>query len=643
MKKKSIITLIMADETDLYSILAAYARKNNTPFIDIAVFQGALEKNAKRLAPEHPEWLKWTKNVGGLFWSEVSSLVEKGKCELLSNMSQAGVVYLSSFYLETVQDAYGSLDNTADKPFPSEDSLHITLPENQVRIISIDDFLPYLEYPQDSLLPLIRLTFPEGFGSAIATSRMIPRRLLEAAMLKIRNYLRIHGNKEFALNKLEPQLQGKEVYIKDILNQILIRPMDCVTSLENVGDFTYLFWAHFCILVKNDIRKKKEHLSEDIASIQSIYLIEVCNNYYKIKAVKNREKELAFKALEVHLDKPPYYYTLDNILRFTNSKGVLLLGQYSEEDLNAYIKAKISVTDNLEQPELLLIRNDKGNSWFVRKGKLLSLISHLLIDARPLMKKAISKRWFRLIKRYRSEPAMESDSEFEKLLASTIPDVNEILSILLNSPTLSLVYEEIEKTQGNIPESSRIFQKGRLIPFSSLFFLKRKDMLTDIRIILPFWYSIPFITAIMAFFTARNSKKEIKKEEEKAENEAIDRKDPSYELVKTAKQLATELIPHDRTIDVYLSELEDRWNRLINVRSKKDLSEDVNSFIRDFLRHSLRRDKRLKISRESLFRMASNIITRNATLMGLKDQDALHLYIEVYLLQLLQTIKMGRL
>jgi hypothetical protein len=633
----------MADGTDLYSMLVAYARKNNTPFIDSTVFQGILEKNAKRLAAEHPEWLKWTKETGRVFWSELSALVEKGKCELLSDTSPEGTVYLPGFYLETVQEAYGSLDNTADQPFPSEDSLHITLPENQVRIIGIDDIISYLDDPQVAILPLIRLTFPEEFSSAIATSRMIPRRLLEAAMLKIRNYLRNHGNKEFVQHKLEPQLKGKEIYLRDILNQILSRPVDCVTNLENVGDFTYLFWAHFCIVVKNDIKKKKEYLAEDIAFMQSIYLIEMCNNYYKIKSVKKREKELAFKALEVHLDKPPYLYTLENILRFTNSKGVLLLGQYSEDDLNAYIKAKTSPADNNEQPELFLIRNDKGNIWFVRKGKLLSLISRLLIEVRPPVKKVISKRWFRMLRQYCNEPAMENDSEFEKLLAHTIAVVNEILANLFNNPMLFLVYRELEEKQGNIPESLRIFQKGMLIPYSSLFLLKRKDILADTRILLPFWYSIPFIAAILALFRGKKKREKVQKESEgtaeKTENETIERKDPHYELIKTAKHLEIDLIPQDITIDGYLSELENRWNRLINDRAKKELSEDVNSLIRDYLRRFLRTHKRLRMSRDSLSRMASDIVSGNSTLTSLKSQDALHLYIKVYLLHLLQNIK----
>jgi hypothetical protein len=462
-------------------------------------------------------------------------------------------------------------------------------------------------------------------------------------MLKIRNYLRNHGNKEFAQHKLDPQLKGNEIYLRDILNQILSRPIDCVTNLENTGDFTYQFWAHFCILVKNDIKKKKEYLSEDFASMQSVYLIEMCNNYYKTKSVKKKEKELAFKALEIHLDKPPYLYTLENILRFTSSKGILLLGQYSEDDLNAYIKAKTSPADNNEQPELFVVRDAKGAIWFVRKGKLLSLISRLLIEARPLVKKVISKRWFRMFRQYRKEPAMENDSEFEKLLAHTITEVNEILANLLHNPMLFLIYRELEEKQASIPESLRIFQKGTLIPYSSLFLLKRKDILADTRILLPFWYSIPFITAILAFFKGGKNREKAQKESEdaaeKAENKATRRKDPYYELIKTAKQLEADLLPQDTAIDDYLSELENRWNRLINAQAKKELTEDVNSLIRDYLRHLLRTNKRIRVSRESLSRMASDLVSRNSTLISLKSQDALHLYIKVYLLHLLQNVK----
>jgi hypothetical protein len=48
------------------------------------------------------------------------------------------------------------------------------------------------------------------------------------------------------------------------------------------------------------------------------------------------------------------------------------------------------------------------------------------------------------------------------------------------------------------------------------------------------------------------------------------------------------MLPAGATLDVYLDELEEKWNRIINPQAKKNLTEDVNSLIRDYLRKTAR-------------------------------------------------------
>jgi hypothetical protein len=64
----------MAQTTDLYPILKAYANKNNSPYIDIDLFLNFLEKYAVRKAQEHPEWATgipgFGNNVFSVLWGE---------------------------------------------------------------------------------------------------------------------------------------------------------------------------------------------------------------------------------------------------------------------------------------------------------------------------------------------------------------------------------------------------------------------------------------------------------------------------------------------------------------------------------------------------------------------------------------------
>jgi hypothetical protein len=64
--------------------------------------------------------------------------------------------------------------------------------------------------------------------------------------------------------------------------------MECFKKKKKSSDFLYIFWNHFCSLVKTDIKKRNEILSEEMAAIQAALIMEICNGYYRARAVKIR-------------------------------------------------------------------------------------------------------------------------------------------------------------------------------------------------------------------------------------------------------------------------------------------------------------------------------------------------------------------
>jgi hypothetical protein len=635
----------MAQKTDLYPILRSYAKKNNSPYIDIDPFLTFLEKYSSRKAAEQPEWAKWATETGLKFWSEMAELAESEKCVLLSDTPE-GRIYIPSYYMDLLQEIWQSIDDTADRPFPDEESLRITIPEDQVLTLNIEtDLGQFFAPPKEEDgktapggAPVVRLIFPEGYGSALILASMIPRRLVEAALLKIRHYLRSHGNKEFVLHKLSPQLQGREKNLRDILDQIQIRPLDCFNSMESFGDFSWSFWAHFCLLVKNDFKKKKEILGEDMAAIQAVCVIEICNGFYKALARKARERELAFKALEIRMGKAPGYYSMEAITKFTNDKGVPLLGHYSQEELDAYIRKQTTESGGDALPEWLILQEKKGERWYVKKENFLPLCARLLISTRPLVKKAITKRWVTLIRTFRSEAAMERDADFDRLLAACTASLAPVLMALLEDQKLRGVYEETERNQGVIPPSSRIFKNGALIPMNALYVIHRREILADAKFLLPFWYSVPVLAAIIAFFSrlGRGGKKKNQADENPGPEEDAEDQE-ARDIQNAARKIEASLVPRGQTLDGYLAELEGRWIRIINKQARSDLLNDVNSLVRDHLRQALRIRKNRKISAEQLDEMAAAIISHTPALQGLSAQDSLRLYVELYMVKLLSS------
>ncbi len=639
----------MSQAADLYTILRFYANRAKTPSFTVESFIGFLDKYAKRYAAERPDLAAWSEDTARKVHAGLPALAETGRCSMATN-EKGLIVTVSQYFVDLVQQAYRNVEEMPELPFPDEAFLKVIVPTAQLRNLSLEaDLALYMAAPQGSPLPILKLGFSDSAGAILLLSGMVPKKILELALLKARHYLRTHNNKEYVLHKLAPAFQGKETMLKETVNQLLVRPFDSLTELEKAGDFSFPFWAYFSSLVKGDIRKKNDQLPEDIAVLQAVLLIEFFNNYYKGKAQKEREAETALRNLDLQLDKPPFHYSMDDIVRMTDTKGVPLLGQFNEEALEEFIKTKTTKTAGIDQlPELLITHGLNGERWFVKKPKLLPLCVKLLGEARPRVKTAITQRWFKLMSDYRSDPAMEDDESFERELRELTANFSPVLSALLQEKILFLVHEELDGTDAGIPEAGRLFYKGALAPMSELYLLSRRDLLTDVKMLLPFWYTIPFFSGLIAFFKrlgrkkpqdrgTKQESKEIRRsdpvgreEEDSPKTQTVDRK---AELKKAARSIERKLVPSGYTLDAYLEELEERWNRLINAQAKANLAEDVNSLIRDYLRKTARTLRAATFTAERIEDLAKTL-SESPNLVKIQARDSLRLYIQLYMVKL---------
>jgi hypothetical protein len=411
-------------------------------------------------------------------------------------------------------------------------------------------------------------------------------------------------------------------------------------SIEGGGELSYLFWAHFCTWVKTDIKRKKDLLPMDIATFQSVFIIEVVNGYYKSLAVKKREKETAFRNLESYLAKPPYYYTMGDIIKFPSPKGGLLLDQYTTAELEDWIRKKTTESENGKLPELLVMNGiAKNEPCFLLKNKMLSLCTRFLAEGRFLLKKAVPKQWTKSLLDYKKEPAMENDVEFEKFIKKLTEKICPDLATLLEDQKLLIVYQEMEQDKIEIPPSARIFENGKLLSYSFLLNMRRKELLADARLSIPFWYSMPLIGAIINFFKKLSAKKKSLKAAQEEEEEDLIEKESSKDLKAAVEEIEKILIPPGLTVDLYLEELESRWNKLLDRKARENLVEDVRYLVRNNLRRTLKIHKQFKPTQEQLRQLAYDIVTRNRTLSSLRDKDSLLIYVQLYMLKLLGGIK----
>ena len=151
------------------------------------------------------------------------------------------------------------------------------------------------------------------------------------------------------------------------------------------------------------------------------------------------------KNLEQILQKLPYYFSKEAITKFVDSKGVPLLGQYSNEDLNNYLKEQTTTSESNELPNLLTFKTYNDQLYYITKAKVLPLILRLCADARDTVKSNISKDWFAIYKRFETVPEMSDSKAFEKRLEQEVKLCSPVLYALLNSNFLKLTYLPTEQ------------------------------------------------------------------------------------------------------------------------------------------------------------------------------------------------------
>ena len=91
---------------------------------------------------------------------------------------------------------------------------------------------------------------------------------------------------------------------------------------------SFYFLTQLLFFIRQDYEKVKDYTAEDLSILQSVYLMEIAGNFFKNRAQENNKKENALRTLEQQLARPPYYFTLETITKFTSNSGVPLLGQY---------------------------------------------------------------------------------------------------------------------------------------------------------------------------------------------------------------------------------------------------------------------------------------------------------------------------
>jgi hypothetical protein len=282
---------------------------------------------------------------------------------------------------------------------------------------------------------------------------------------------------------------------------------------------------------------------------------------------------------------------------------------------------------------LLVLKTDSGSRYFISKQKVFQLVVRLTNEAHDVIEKRITNKWFNALSNYEKLPEMKDDKLFEKLLEKEVKINSPVLHSLLNANFLTLLNYEFDH---NMEQNNfHIFSGGQLLPYSELLMIKNSTILSNAKTMLPFWYTIPILSWIIGFF-AKKSKETTQKEDKQETKTDIDqtRKLTKREAIaQNAQEIISTLVPEGSTIDRELDSYEKQWNKLITKEAHIQLTEDVNALIRDYMRKVIKTISASTFTPERVQSLAEALV-KTPNMQKIKDEDALYMYVQLFILRL---------
>ncbi|MCI1209900.1 MAG: hypothetical protein LKF96_10700 [Treponema sp.] len=641
----------MASTSSIYVLLKFYATRQNSAVIDNAEFFKYIKVYAQRHVEEQPELIPFLGDSDAVIQKELDELVKKRLIIISAGSGTKLNITVIAFYVRRIAERYKEIENNVSIPFPVPSDL----PKNTVSEVmqkhAAEDMLEQLLKKEDiNDKILYALILPHDIPPILFPSSVSVQTLFNISMTKIRTMLKKEEYHDYFLKKVRISNPGKEIAAKNFFSQFVQNPSGAIEDLKKSGDKFY-FFTQLCFFIKKDFEKVKDLTQEDIGLLQAISVSEIMMGYYKNQSQLNFQREAALESLKQNLQKPPYYYSMNTISKFTDSHGIPLYGQYTEEDLKNFLQKETSGNTSKELPDLLVFKINSGKRYFIYKQKILPLIIRLCNDAHDTVKDRITQHWYGALKNFEKLPEMHEQPAFEKRLESEVNRVSPILFSLLHSNFLILIQYEALNMEQTVPIN--LFDNGKLLPYSELLMIDRRECLSNAKMMLPFWYGIPIISWIISVFTRKPGKKEskatkrnemhISEQKQLYENEILKKNtgkqlSKKEALSKAAEKLESELVPSESNLKRELDSYRKQWNKMITREANHDLTEDVNMLIRDYLRKVIKTLNAVNFTMPRIDNLADTLV-RTPNMKKIKAAESLRMYVKLYILFLIRNMK----
>ena len=614
--------------TDLLHLLRMFSLRRNSALVTLQPFQDYLHRYARHFLQQKPELAVHLEISLETLLSELKKIQDDGDIEITTDKSNTTIIFVPYYHVDNMSRLYTHLEQHPDIPFPLLSDLPKNFPGKLLKAISVSDDLAELNPESKENSFLYALNYNGDIPALIFPGSYKTEKLLNLALDKIKLFLSKDESRDYMQKRLMVANPGKEFTVKTFIAKTMAHSINSFQNVKESGD-NYILWGQLCAFIKQEFAKKNEKLPDEMALLQAAGILEYLNNYYRNKAQKDIQTDTALKNLLLAFQKAPYYFTMKQITQFTDSRGVPLLGQYSEETLQKFMKEKASSSEKYIIPDILTFANSSNDRFYLLTEKVVPLLISLINEARKPVRELCIKKWHEMLINFEQDDSMKNDMAFNELLKEITAHSAPNLYGLLNASFILSIIADPRLNEIQAMEINRIFPTGKPAAYSEILMLSRHEILSDTKILLPFWYTIPIISSIIAFFK-RKKKTPQPAQPEKKETAY---KKPKQRLKDAAEKISAEFIPEGMTLDRTLEKALDEWNHTLGHPARENLTEDVNALIRDYLR-GINRTLSFSSFTADRVRSLAKTLMESPGLLKIKERKALQDYTELYIIKL---------
>ena len=629
----------MSKNVNLGAIMRHCAKKQESAFLNLKDFCDYLKKYSARHLENHPELVQYLEISEASLLKELEDYAARHEIYILHQFNSKVVIIVLTYYSAYFAEIYKEIIAKITVPFPVPQDLPKNIPADAIEKHDATELIERLNEKQDTKSPsLYCLIFPRDVPSILFPESVPIHILLSAAVFKIRNMLRKDEYRDYFQKKLCISNPNKEISARSFFKSFLQQQDKPEEHFELEGDDFY-YWSQLCYFIRQDFEKVKDRTAEDTNILQAISITDVWLMSMREKIAKNKYKEEAFAELEKSLSRPPYFFNMEAILRMKDSKGVLLYGQYNDEELKDFLKKLTTETVADELPKLLVFKIEGGESYFIYKNMVFPLIVRLANEAHDVIEKDLIDKWVKAFRRYERLPEMKDNKAFEKALKTEVAQKSPALHSLLTSNFLMILNYEADHSS----DSFAIFSGGRLLSYAHLLMLNNSSILARTRLMLPFWYTMPVVSWFANLFfrkkesdTSVNVLKNLSSENIAEDgtlsgsHKPVSRKEV---IAAAAKKISESLISPGSTLDRELDSYLKQWNKMITKEGHRQLTEDVNTLIRDYMRKVIKTISATTFTQERVQSLAETLC-KTPNMQKINGGDALFMYVQLYILRL---------